>query len=108
MPSARLMPAVAGADPSLRLQRNAVASPEPDRGRVERSYLRYAGAGFELAAAIFLPTLLGVWLDHKIHTTPLFTIVLCLLGFAGGAISLIRTVSADEGASKRRKPGQQP
>ncbi|MGH2718548.1 MAG: hypothetical protein ACRDJU_08215, partial [Actinomycetota bacterium] len=68
MPSARLSPALAGAGSSLGLERNVVAAPGDDRGRTERSYLRYAGAGFELAAAIFLPTLFGVWLDHRVHT----------------------------------------
>lgn len=111
MPSTRLSPAVPWAGLSPRPERNVVSSPGNDRGRIERSYLRYAGAGFELAAAIFVPTLFGLWLDHKIHTTPLFTIVLCLLGFAGGAINLIRTVTADQsrpGAGRRKKPGQQP
>ncbi|HLI57006.1 MAG TPA: AtpZ/AtpI family protein [Actinomycetota bacterium] len=113
MPSARLIPRAAGT--ALSPERKVVATPGDDRGRVERSYLRYAGAGFELAAAIFIPTLFGVWLDHKIHTTPLFTIVLCLLGFAGGAINLIRSVSVDpsrgsgrSGGSRPPKPGDRP
>lgn len=36
--------------------------------------------GFSVAASIVAPTLGGVWLDKKLHTKVLFTIVLVILG----------------------------
>jgi F0F1-type ATP synthase assembly protein I len=35
---------------------------------------------------------LGIWLDGRLGTRPLFTVVLLLLGFLGGTWSLVRQV----------------
>jgi F0F1-type ATP synthase assembly protein I len=48
--------------------------------------------GVQFGLSIFLLTLLGVWLDSRLGTRPLFTIVLLLLGFAGATYSLVRQV----------------
>jgi F0F1-type ATP synthase assembly protein I len=37
----------------------------------------------------------GYFLDKRFHTSPLFTLILGLLGFAGGMIQLVRRLSKD-------------
>ena len=37
----------------------------------------------------------GYFLDKHFHTSPLFTLILGLLGFAGGMIQLVRRLSKD-------------
>ncbi len=37
----------------------------------------------------------GYLLDKLIHTSPVFTLILGLLGFAGGMIQLVRRLSKD-------------
>ena len=66
--------------------------PREDQKRVERKYLRYAGVGVQFGLTIFLLTLLGIWLDGRLGTRPLFTVVLLLLGFLAGTWSLVRQV----------------
>ncbi len=65
---------------------------DDQKKRVERKYLRSVGVGVQFGLTIFLLTLLGVWLDGRFGTRPLFTIVLLLLAFVGGTWSLVRQV----------------
>ena len=92
-----------GAPPILARRRGAPYPPgfprkpatfprEDQKKRVERKYLRFAGVGVQFGLTIFLLTLLGIWLDRRLDTAPLFTIVLLLLGFGGGTWSLVRQV----------------
>jgi len=37
----------------------------------------------------------GYFLDKRFHTSPIFALVLGLLGFAGGMITLVRRLSKD-------------
>jgi F0F1-type ATP synthase assembly protein I len=74
--------------------------PGDDRRRVERSYLQFAGVGVQYAATILVLTLLGIWLDDKVGTAPLFTVVFLLLAFVGATWSLVHTVL------KPTKPGE--
>lgn len=89
-----------------------VAPSDDEKRRVEQSYLRFVSAGVEFAVPIALFTLLGVWLDGRLETGPLFTIVLLLVGFASAAWNLIRTVlrSTDDAPGKPGSPrgGDQP
>jgi len=48
--------------------------------------------GVQFGLTIFLLTFLGIWLDRRLGTEPLFTIVLLLLAFVGGTWSLVRQV----------------
>jgi F0F1-type ATP synthase assembly protein I len=75
-----------------RLERTPTTYPGDDRRRVERSYLQFAGVGIQFAATILLLTLLGIWVDDKVGTAPLFTVALLLLGFVGATYSLIHSV----------------
>jgi F0F1-type ATP synthase assembly protein I len=63
-----------------------------DQKRVERKYFRHAAAGMQFGLAVCLLTLLGIWLDGRFGTSPLWTVVLLLLGFAGGTWGLIHRV----------------
>lgn len=89
--------------------RNLVTFPHGDREHVERSYLRFAGVGIEFIATIVALTLLGMWLDGRFSTSPLFTIVLLLVGFAGATWNLVRTVlDADRRPYKPYKQDRRP
>ena len=68
----------------------------PRRAGEETSWTsKYAGAGIQFGAAIALFALAGVWLDGKLHTSPLFTIIGVFVGGVGGFISLYTRVMAD-------------
>jgi len=69
----------------------ATSQREKDR-RVERSYLRHAGVGVQFGLTILIFVLGGIWLDARLGTSPLFTVLLLLLGFVGATVSLIRRV----------------
>jgi F0F1-type ATP synthase assembly protein I len=87
----------------LPLERIPTTFPGDERKRVERQYLRFAGVGFQYAATILVMTLLGIWLDGRADSAPIFLLVFLLLGFVGATWSLIQQVL---GPSK--KPGNKP
>jgi F0F1-type ATP synthase assembly protein I len=58
--------------------------------------LRYAGLGIQLAVTVLVCVLLGQWLDRKVGTDGVFTILAPLLGFGGMLYSLIRELSRAE------------
>ena len=76
----------------LPLERIPTTFPEDERKRVERQYLRFAGVGVQYAATILVLTLLGIWIDNRAGTAPLFLLVLLLIGFVGATWSLIKQV----------------
>jgi F0F1-type ATP synthase assembly protein I len=89
-------PAAAYIGNSPHSERTLATFPGDDRKRVERQYLRFAGVGIQFAVTIALLTFLGIWLDGKADTDPLFTVVFLLLAFVGGTWSLVRTVLAED------------
>jgi F0F1-type ATP synthase assembly protein I len=48
-----------------------------------------------LVASIAIGGGLGYFLDTRFHTSPVLTLILGLLGFAGGMIQLVRRLSKD-------------
>ena len=58
--------------------------------------LRYAGLGIQLAATVVVCVLFGRWLDRKVGTDGIFTIVAPLLGFGGVMYSLMRQLSRSD------------
>jgi F0F1-type ATP synthase assembly protein I len=48
-----------------------------------------------LVASVAIGGGAGYFLDKRIHTSPVFTLILGLLGFAGGMIQLVRRLSKD-------------
>ncbi len=72
--------------------RTAVPASDDERRRIERSYLRFAGVGIEFVVTLVILTLLGMWIDSHLDTSPAFTIAFLLLGFLSATINLVRTV----------------
>lgn len=50
---------------------------------------------FLLVACVAIGGGAGYYLDKRIHTSPLFTLILGLLGFAAGMFQLVRRLSKD-------------
>ena len=48
-----------------------------------------------LVASVAIGGGAGYYLDKRFHTSPLFTLILGLLGFAAGMIQLVRRLSKD-------------
>ena len=48
---------------------------------------------FVLVAAVGLGGAMGYWLDARMHTSPLFLLVLGGLGFAAGILELVRRLT---------------
>ncbi|HEU5050801.1 MAG TPA: AtpZ/AtpI family protein [Gemmatimonadales bacterium] len=59
--------------------------------------MRYAGLGVQLAASVVLFVLGGQWLDGKLGTGALFTILGAFIGFGGTMWSLIRQLNRRDG-----------
>lgn len=53
-------------------------------------YTEYLSLGLEIAAAIFLPILLGYWLDTKFDTSPWLVLAGCLIGIINVMIVIFR------------------
>jgi F0F1-type ATP synthase assembly protein I len=64
---------------------------------------KYAGLGVQLAAAILLFVFLGQWLDKKLGTEALFTILGAFLGFGGTMWSLIRRLNRENREDEAKK-----
>jgi F0F1-type ATP synthase assembly protein I len=73
-------------------------------GKKPAGATKYAGLGVQLAAAIIVFVFAGQWLDRKLGTQALFTILGAFLGFGGTMWSLIRRLNKDnkEDEAKRR------
>ena len=66
--------------------------------------MRYAGLGIQLAVTILGGVLLGQWLDRRLGTEALFTIMGAFLGFGATMYSLIRSLNRSIGKPRERKP----
>lgn len=53
-----------------------------------------AGVGIQFAAAVVAFTFAGIWVDRRLGTSPIFTLVGVLLGGGGGFYSLYRKLIA--------------
>jgi len=60
---------------------------------VYREYGPYLTLGLQLAAAVVIFLVAGVWADAKAGTSPLFTLLGLLLGSVGGFVKFFRTIS---------------
>ena len=69
----------------------------------EASSLSLAHLGVTYAAAVVLYGLGGWWLDKKLGTLPLFTLLGVALGALGGFIWIYREVLRAEALSRREK-----
>jgi ATP synthase protein I len=59
--------------------------------------MRYAGLGVQLAASIIIFVVIGQWVDRKLGTGGIATIVAAFLGFGGTMYSLIRSLNRKNG-----------
>jgi F0F1-type ATP synthase assembly protein I len=59
--------------------------------------MQYAGLGIQLAASILVFVLVGQWVDRKLGTGGIATIVAAFLGFGGTMYSLIRSLNRKDG-----------
>jgi hypothetical protein len=59
--------------------------------------MRYAGLGIQLAVSLLVFVLIGQWVDRKLGTGGIITVVAALLGFGGTMYSLIRTLNRKDG-----------
>ena len=55
------------------------------------SWVSYLGLGTQLAVTVTAMTFLGIWLDKKYNTQPIFTIVCSFLGVTAGIYNFIKT-----------------
>ena len=46
-----------------------------------------------VVVATFLPLLLGIWLDRQLHTSPLVTLSMMVLGITVGTVAVYRNVA---------------
>jgi len=84
-------------------ERTHATFPGEDKKRVERQYLRFAGVGVQFALTVVFLTLLGIWLDGRLGTGPLFVVVFLLLGFGGATWSLVQQVLGPRKPDKKDK-----
>jgi ATP synthase protein I len=54
-------------------------------------WVSYLGLGTQLAVTVTAMTFLGIWLDKKYNTQPIFTIICSFLGVAAGIYNFIKT-----------------
>jgi F0F1-type ATP synthase assembly protein I len=59
--------------------------------------MRYAGLGIQLAVSIVVSVLIGQWVDRKLGTGGIATVVAAFLGFGGTMYSLIRSLNRRDG-----------
>ena len=59
--------------------------------------MRYAGLGVQLAVSILVFVLVGQWVDRKLGTGGIVTIVAAFVGFGGTMYSLIRSLNRKDG-----------
>ena len=90
----------------LPLERIPTTFPGDDRKRVEQKYLRFAGVGVQYALTILILTMAGIWLDNKFETSPLFLVVLLILGFVGATWTLVREVLSPDTKAGDKKDGK--
>jgi len=62
--------------------------------------MRYAGLGIQLAVSLVVFVLVGQWLDRKLGTGGIITVVLAFLGFGGTMYSLVRTLNRKDGGDR--------
>jgi ATP synthase protein I len=67
------------------------------------SYTRFLDLGLQLAVGFGLGFWFGWWVDGKLHTTPLFSILGLFLGAAAGLLNIYRSVYPDKDRTKDGK-----
>ena len=76
-----------------------MTTPDPG-GRKSPGPMRYAGLGIQLAVSMVVFVLVGQWLDRRLGTGGIVTILAAFLGFGGTMYSLIRTLNKKDGGAE--------
>jgi len=67
-----------------------------------REYSPYLTLGFQLAAAVVVFLLIGIWADNRWDASPWFTLLGLLLGSVGGFVKFFRTIAELERKNQNR------
>jgi hypothetical protein len=76
-----------------------VQPPDPGTGNGPGP-MRYAGLGIQLAISLVVFVLAGQWLDRKLGTGGIVTVVAAFIGFGGTMYSLIRALNRKDGGGQ--------
>jgi ATP synthase protein I len=68
-----------------------------DHLKQSRQLTALSTVGLTLVFSTFIGLAIGLWLDRVLHTRPIFTIVLLLVGIAAGFVNIFRSVGRGEG-----------
>ena len=90
-PPAAPSPSLAGAGTSMATRRASAPYAEHSRGYFRT--LSATSVGLEMAIAVVLPLLIGIWLDKKVGTSPWLMLVCLGFGFAAGLRGVWRYVA---------------
>ena len=82
--------------------------PGSDRGKQLMQFARVGAVGIELALSTVIGMLGGRWLDSKLSTAPVLTILGLLLGVVAGFRSLIRAARKNTQVDQAKKPPEPP
>lgn len=62
--------------------------------------MRFVGLGVQLAASLVVLVLLGQWVDRKLETGGIATIIGAAIAFAGTMITLVRALNRNDRAGQ--------
>ena len=78
--------------PTMKARRGSAPYAEKTRGYFQT--LSATSVGLEMAVAVVLPLLFGIWLDRKAGTSPWLMLLCLCFGFAAGIRAVWRYVAA--------------
>jgi F0F1-type ATP synthase assembly protein I len=82
------------------------AGRDGDSARKLGQYLRYSHLGLQFFFAVGLPLGVGIWLDRRLGTTVLFTLLGLALGFAAAFYSLYQELYRKRSKRAPRPPSK--
>jgi len=69
---------------------------DPNKIKVTSNFYKdvapYLGLGLQLAVTVTVMVFLGIWLDGKLDTKPILTIIFAFLGVLAGLYTFIKSV----------------
>lgn len=74
----------------------AAASPKRRRTDLFYAFAMAMELPFILIGGVLIGGLIGWWIDSRLHSFPLLTLLLGLLGFAGGVREVLRRLPKDD------------
>jgi F0F1-type ATP synthase assembly protein I len=92
--------AVVRARPESRFELDVSQRRDLNNGMFYRSH-----GSFELVLSPLVLGLLGFWLDHRVHTTPIFTVLFAVMGVVGAILKIYYDYRAGMEAARRERAG---